>query len=95
MALVVSDSSTLIHLAAIGRLELLKTFFKRVTVPPAVWKEVVEQGGGRAGANEVEQARELGWMGIAAPKDTALLHLLKRYLDEGESEVIAFSLPAG
>ena len=49
MDLVISDSSTLIHLAAIGRLALLEQFFKRVTVPPAVWREVVEQGRGRAG----------------------------------------------
>jgi predicted nucleic acid-binding protein len=52
---VVSDSSTLIHLAAIGRIALLKEFYGHVMVPPAGWREVVEQGAGRAGAVEVEQ----------------------------------------
>jgi len=48
MLLVVSDSSTLIHLARIGRLALLPTFFERITIPPAVWREVDklrDQGG--------------------------------------------------
>ncbi len=44
MGLVISDSSTLIHLSAIGRLDLLKEFFKHVSIPPSVWREVVEQG---------------------------------------------------
>jgi|GEM_PF-4475621 len=34
MGLVVSDCSTLIHLAAISRLGLLKEFYERLTVPP-------------------------------------------------------------
>lgn len=62
MGLVISDSSTLIHLAAIGRLGLLKRFYRRITIPPAVWREVVEQGGSRAGAVELEQARQAGWI---------------------------------
>ena len=88
MGLVVSDSSTLIHPAAIGRLALLKESYGHIMVPPAVWREVVEQGGGRAGAAEVEQARRAGWIEVAAPASTALLRLLRRDLDDGESEVI-------
>lgn len=62
MGLVISDSSTLIHLAVIDQLALLKKFYGRITIPPAVWREVVEQGGGRAGAADVEQARRAGWV---------------------------------
>ena len=40
----VSDSSTLIHLAWIGHLELLKEFYGKILITPAVWKEVVEVG---------------------------------------------------
>jgi uncharacterized protein len=39
----VSDSSTLIHLAKIGRLNLLREFYKKVLLAPAVWREVVER----------------------------------------------------
>ena len=41
----ISDSSTLIHLAGIGQLGLLKALFGRVMVPPAVWREVAETFG--------------------------------------------------
>jgi predicted nucleic acid-binding protein len=92
MALVVCDSSTLIHLTGIGRLALLKAFYEQITVPPAVWNEVVEQGAGRAGATEVAEAREAGWIDVVAPADEPLVHLLRRDLDAGESEVIALAV---
>ncbi|MHC1611262.1 MAG: hypothetical protein ACXQTW_06675 [Candidatus Methanospirareceae archaeon] len=38
-----SDSSILIHLAGIGRLELLKEFFGEILITPAVWN--VDRGG--------------------------------------------------
>ena len=92
MGLVVSDSSTLIHLAAIGRLSLLKEFYGHITVPPAVWREVVEHGGNRAGAMEVEQARQTGWIEVSAPEEAVFLQLLRRDLDDGEAEVIALAV---
>jgi len=92
MPLVISDSSTLIHLAAIGRLALLREFYEKITVPPAVWREVVEEGRGTAGAVEVEAARQAGWIEIASPGDNPLLRLLKRDLNEGEAEVIALAV---
>jgi predicted nucleic acid-binding protein len=92
MGLVISDSSTLIHLAAIGRLPLLREFFRNVAVPPAVWREVVEQGGARAGVAEVRQARQEGWIKIVPPRDAPLLKLLRQDLDDGESEVIALAI---
>ena len=50
-----------------ARLSLLKEFYGHITVPPAVWREVVEHGGNRAGAMEVEQARQTGWSEVSAP----------------------------
>ena len=92
MPLIISDSSTLIHLAAINRLALLFEFYTQIVIPPAVWREVVEQGGGRAGAVEVEQARQARQIAILSPVDEPLLRLLKRDLDEGEAEVIALAI---
>ncbi len=65
----VSDSSTLIHLAVLGRLGLLQEFYDQVLIPPAVRKEVVEGGQGRAGAREVEEAAQSGWLKVMAPTD--------------------------
>lgn len=95
MPVVVSDSSTLIHLAAIGRLTLLKEFFGVVTIPMAVWREVVVQGHDRSGAIEIKQAYQEGWIEIETPKDPVLLQLLRRDLDDGESEVIALAVERG
>lgn len=49
MPTVVSNSSTLIHLAKIGLLDLLREQFGHVIVPEAVWREVVEEGAARGG----------------------------------------------
>ncbi|MBI2875643.1 MAG: DUF3368 domain-containing protein [Candidatus Tectomicrobia bacterium] len=92
MPWVISDSSTLIHLAAIDRLALLKDFYGKITLPPAVWREVIEEGKGKAGAVEIEKARQTGWIEVVSPEGGPLLHLLRRDLDEGEAEVIALAL---
>lgn len=63
-----------------------------VTVPTAVWREVVAQGKGRAGTTELEAALRDGWMEIVSPTNEPLVRLLNRDLDEGESEVIALAI---
>jgi hypothetical protein len=47
--MVICDSSSLIHLAGIGRLGLLRELYGKLIVPAAVWREVVEEGKGRPG----------------------------------------------
>lgn len=64
--MVICDSSSLIHLSAIGRLALLKDFHSILTIPQAVWQEVVQQGLGRPGVKEVESAIREGWIEIRA-----------------------------
>jgi uncharacterized protein len=92
MALVISDSSTLIHLANINRLGLLKEFFGQVVVPPAVWKEVVDLGEGRVAAMEVKDAGASGWITVEPPRDIAFVRSLTKDLDEGEAEAIALAV---
>jgi predicted nucleic acid-binding protein len=92
MALVISDASALIHLVNIGRLGLLKDFFGQIVVPSAVWKEVVDLGEGRSGAEEIRQAGGSGWMTVEAPSDNAFVRALSRELDDGEAEVIALAV---
>ena len=92
MPVVISNSSTLMHLAAIGRLALLKEFYGKIVIPPAVWKEVVEEGMGRIRVTDVKQARQRGWIEVISPTDKPLIRLLKRDLDEGEAEVIALAI---
>lgn len=58
----ISDSSILIHTARIGRLDILKAFYEKILITPAVWKEVVEEGENRSGALEVKEASSSGWV---------------------------------
>lgn len=88
----ISDSSTLIHLALLGHVSLLREYYGQVLVPPAVWKEVVEEGQGRAGAREVEEAAQSGWLKVLTPTNEVLLRLLKRDLEDGEAEAIALAV---
>ncbi len=53
---IVADSGPLILLAKTGRFTLLRDLFGKVIVPETVYREVVVQGAGRAGALEVAQA---------------------------------------
>lgn len=92
MAGTISNSSTLIHLAAIGHINLLCRFYDEILVPPAVWEEVVEKGQGRAGAKEVEKAADAGWLKVKGAKNKELIRSLKRELDKGEAETIALAL---
>lgn len=91
----ISDSSILIALSAIGRLTLLRELYGTVTIPSAVWREVVEQGQGRSGAIEIEAAHQGGWIEIRNVVASPLLQLLKRDLDEGEAEAIALTIEQG
>ena len=57
-------------------------------MPQAVWREVVETGSGRPGAEEVAS---VSWLTVRPVGNTALVSLLRLGLDEGEAEAIALS----
>lgn len=80
------------HLARIGQIALLRDLYGSITVPPAVWREVVSEGKGRPGANEVVAARQAGWLQVDKLADESYLRLLLRELDSGEAEVLALAI---
>jgi predicted nucleic acid-binding protein len=86
--IVVSDSSPLIALASIGRFDLLERLCGRLFVPPAVFREVVSEGAGRPGAEEV---RLSSWIQTVAVQDPArhreINDLLSTRRDLGPGEV--------
>src|SRR5690349_3489026 len=90
--MVIADSSTLIHLAAIDRLELLRDFYGTIVVPEAVWRESVLQGAGRAGVERIEEARKQGWIEVMEIKERSLRLSLTQRLDDGEAEVITLAI---
>ncbi|WAI01793.1 DUF3368 domain-containing protein [Methanogenium organophilum] len=87
----VSNSSPLIHLSWIDRFSLLRRF-SSVAIPPAVWREVVEEGGSRPGVSTIRHARESGWLTVIEPNNRDLVNLLKQELHAGEAESIVLAI---
>lgn len=92
MQKIVSNSSPIIHLAKIGKLELLKDFYEIVVVPEAVYRECTMEGKERA---EVELIRNADWLKISQANDKKLVKLLQSSIDDGESEAITLALEIG
>jgi predicted nucleic acid-binding protein len=84
----VADSSVIIHLAAIAQLDLLRQLHGSLLVPPAVWDEVVVQGQGRAGAQELTKAVGDGWVTVAHPSSNIQLPSGGAPLHPGETEAV-------
>lgn len=90
--MVVSDTSVLIHLARIEHFDLLRRLYSTITIPRAVWREVVEEGEGRSGAPETRAAHGDGWMEVLPlDQESSMLPLLHQALDEGEAEALAMA----
>lgn len=88
--IVVSDAGPLIHLGAIGRLELVHRLWTDVLVPEAVFREVTVTGAGMPGAEEVKAAR---WLTVASPSNADVVTaLLASGLHRGEAEAIALAV---
>lgn len=86
---VVSNASALINLARIGKLDLLRELYGELLVPAAVWQEVVIDGAGQPGADQV---RTSGWIKTQAVANHRLAHALRQELDAGEAEAIVLAI---
>jgi predicted nucleic acid-binding protein len=87
----VSDSSPLLYLAALGDLSFLPTLFGKITIPQAVWQELVIDGRGKPGSIEVEKARG-DWLAVQVVANReAVGELTSRQLQFGESEAIVLA----
>lgn len=85
---VVSNSTPLIALSRIRRFHLLRDLFSEISIPSAVYEEVVSAGDGRAGGPEVENAQ---WILNHQVKNKDLVAFLRISLDAGEAEAIALA----
>lgn len=89
MPKVVCNSSPLIHLAKVGKLELLKGYFTEISIPEAVYRECVIDGKDREDAKRIENAT---WIRVVDIKNIDLKKAFNTVLDEGESEAIVLAL---
>jgi predicted nucleic acid-binding protein len=90
----VSDTSPLLNLAIIRRLDLLQRQFSTVLVPPVVLSEL-KSDTDLPGAETIRLALHEGWLQVAEVKDTHLVQALALELDEGEAAAIALALVLG
>jgi predicted nucleic acid-binding protein len=86
--ILVVDSSALIALSRIHRLELLRDLAGHVYVSQAVYDEVVVRGQGRTGSVEVKQA---DWIHVQAAKNVPDVERLMRQVGHGEAESIVLA----
>jgi len=89
MRLWVVDTSPLIFLAKLDRLDLLQRGADQVVAPPAVFQEIDEYPD--VASNRIEDAKK-SWLQVRAVEDRRLVDVLMADLDAGESEVIALAL---
>lgn len=90
---VVSNTSPLVNLAAVGGLDLLRQLYGTILIPPAVHAEICACPPQVPGAAEVKAQP---WIRPAPFQPDALCRVLEQHLDPGEAEAIALanSLPA-
>jgi len=86
---VVSNASPLINLARIGKLDLLRQLYAELFIPEAVWHEVVTEGVGLPGADEVKDAI---WIKTQSVTNTPMVSALRQELDAGEAEAVVLTL---
>ena len=79
--LIVSDTSPILNLVAIERLELLKDLYGSIVIPPAVSAELHDNG--------IFLATD--WIQVVEPLNRAAVEALRADLDAGESEAIVLA----
>ena len=87
--IVVSNSTPLIHLAAMNRLKLLPQLFGEIVIANEVYEEVVLKGAERPGSSEVQSAT---WIKRHAIDNSLACTILQNNLGAGESATIVLAL---
>ncbi len=86
--IVVSDTSPIVNLAAVGRLDLLQQLYNQVVVPQAVHDEI------NKGIQQPALAEILScaWLQTQTAANRAVVASLELELDRGEAEAIALAV---
>ena len=87
--IVVSDTSAVLNLARIGRLELLPSLYQRVLIPSAVCQELESSF---RDLPFVPNLASLPWLFVETPLDLDRVQRMRIDLDAGEAEAIVLAL---
>lgn len=91
---VVSDTSPILALSAIGHLELLREQFEEVVIPQAVLTELKVEAAFR-GTDVIQSALKSGWLQSKEIQNKPLAQSLSLELHRGEAEAITLAMDLG
>jgi len=87
--LVVSDTSPLLNLALVERLDLLQSQFSEITIPRQVWSELTD---GEDGLEGLRELRDDGFLRIVEVERSDLFVEIFHELDLGETAAICHAV---
>jgi predicted nucleic acid-binding protein len=87
--IVISNTSPISNLAAIGHLELLQQLYSNIIIPPAVYQELIDSGDTDPATLAVQTQ---SWIQTQPVSDRVLLETLQSNLDPGEAEAITLAV---
>jgi hypothetical protein len=86
---VVSNTSPLLNLALIDRLDLLRNQFSELDVPEQVWDEIQA---GKRGTEALDQLKNEDFLNIVSVAEDELFRELNESIDRGEAAVLRYAL---
>ncbi|AKG20357.1 DUF3368 domain-containing protein [Calothrix sp. 336/3] len=87
--IIVSDTSPISNLAAIGQLELLQQLYGNVIIPTAVHQEILNSGDTDPAVLAI---KSVNWIQICSITNNTLFQNLQNNLDIGEAEAITLAV---
>ncbi|NJL11030.1 MAG: DUF3368 domain-containing protein, partial [Calothrix sp. SM1_7_51] len=90
--IIVSDTSPITNLAAIGQLDMLHQLYGNVIIPQAVYNEMVGAGKVVPGAVEVQTLSWIQTKAVSHSQQVTTILENQENIDLGEAEAIALSL---
>ncbi len=87
--IVVSDTSPIIGLAAVGHLDLLHELYETILLPTAVLDELTAV---EPPAPALQELQSADWFQVVEVREPALIAALELGLDRGEAEAIALAV---
>ncbi|MGD2091627.1 MAG: DUF3368 domain-containing protein [Candidatus Aminicenantes bacterium] len=89
---VICNSSPIIGLAKLERLDLIEKLYQEIIVPEAVFDELITKGRDKYKTAEINQLIDQNIITVQKVNNRELIRALRKDLDYGESEVIALAI---
>lgn len=89
---IICNSSPIIGLAKVDRLDIIEKLYQEIIVPEAVFDELITKGRDKDKTAEINELIDQNIVTVQNVSNRELIRALRKDLDYGESEVIALAL---